>query len=190
MEEDLLELIKLDDQINLGIFFDKNLEKNINWEQIAKTIINPKNGCEKYILAHMYFNGFGFEKNFQKAFNYYSSSISLKNSLALKDLELTANQGNEDAQIFLGDLYQYGYSIKKDTDKALYYFELAGSYDEIYDVFKDIFKNKKKFIEFYKKYRKLEAENKRLKNELDCIPERGKIYFEAKKHFENNTEKK
>jgi TPR repeat protein len=56
----------------------------------------------------MYYNGKGIEKDYKKAFNYYT---------------LAANKGNKEAQYNLGIMYLKGEGINKDEIKAKEWFK-------------------------------------------------------------------
>lgn len=58
----------------------------------------------------MYFNGQGFEKNYILALEWYTKS---------------ANQGNSDAQNYVGECYQDGLSVSQDYRGAIIWFQKA-----------------------------------------------------------------
>lgn len=134
-------------------------------------------------LGCIYLGGLGVEKDYQKALYYF---------------ELSAKQNDPSAQYYLGCIYKKGLGVEKDIKKALYYFVLSAKRDnqDAINEFKAILRNEENYldiIEYIYQSFKLKNENstllekiKKMKIELDCIPERGDVYFKAKKHFEDH----
>jgi len=93
-----------------------------------------------YIGEH-YLNGFGTEKNYTKAYEYFKKGTSYNTSE-------TSNCWNS-----LGYLYYYGLGVKKDVKKAYDYFKIGVTYGDksaIYDIaylLIENYKNDKKLIE-------------------------------------------
>lgn len=72
-------------------------------------------------LGHMYTYGFGVEKDFETAFEYYSKALA---------------EGNEEAQNGIGLMYMHGYGVEIDYEKAFDYFMRAtdqGHPDAVYN---------------------------------------------------------
>ena len=61
-------------------------------------------------LGIVYLNGFGIEKDYSKAIQYF---------------ELSSNLGNSDSYLYLGNLYYNGEGVKKDYLKAKEFYELS-----------------------------------------------------------------
>lgn len=99
-----------------------------------------------YNLGVLYYNGFGVERNFLKAFEYMKLAAEQNNSHALiflgyinllgicidqdfleakKYFELAAKQNNSYAFYYLGKLYMDGLGVEQDFLKAKKYFELG-----------------------------------------------------------------
>ena len=64
----------------------------------------------------MYFLGEGVEENYNQAKKWYEKS---------------ANQGNSDAQISLGLMYEKGIGVKQDHTKAQELYNKAGAQDQL-----------------------------------------------------------
>lgn len=208
-----LKLIKSDDANGFYELYRQNLSNPLDFEQIAFHISEPKNGCENYIYGWMYHKGYFLEKNDRMAKYYYKLASKHGNGIAQNNLgylyaekekygkalyyfQLAIDQGMSYSYGNIARIYMYGLGVEKDYEKALHYFQLLIEFDYKKfgkDIFSPIEVDKNFIIAIYEKKRELEKENerlkdeiKKLKNELDCIPDRGKIYFDAKKHFDNN----
>jgi uncharacterized protein len=64
------------------------------------------------VLGKLYQEGVGVSKDLRQAFAFY---------------ELSANQGNAEAQNNLGVMYYYGHGVSKDYKKAVYWYEKAAN---------------------------------------------------------------
>jgi TPR repeat protein len=71
-----------------------------------------KNSQYLFELGHSYFDGLGFEKNYEKAFQYF-----------IKSLESFPD--NDSSLYALGKLYEYVYGVSVNYIKALNYYKLA-----------------------------------------------------------------
>ena len=93
-----------------------------------------------YIGEH-YLNGWGTEKNYTKAYEYFKKSISYNNTENAKSWNS------------LGYLYYYGLGVEKDIQKAFDYFTIGVSYKDSSAIYDTIYllvqnqKNDKKLIE-------------------------------------------
>ena len=93
-----------------------------------------------YIGEH-YLNGWGTEKNYTKAYEYFKKSISYNNT------------ENSKSWNSLGYLYYYGLGVEKDIKKAFDYFNIGVSYKDSSAIYDTIYlliqnqKNDKKLIE-------------------------------------------
>lgn len=97
-------------------------------------------------LGNCYWNGFGVEKNTQKAFDCYRTSAEQGNKIACYNLANTfeyrndilafdfmqraANSGYVDAYYRLAEYYENGYGTEKDYEKARFYYEKAEGFDD------------------------------------------------------------
>ena len=94
-----------------------------------------------FFIGEHYLNGFGTEKNYTKAYEYFKKGTSYNTSE-------TSNCWNS-----LGYLYYYGLGVKKDIKKAYDYFSIGVTYGDksaIYDMaylLIENYKNDKKLIE-------------------------------------------
>ena len=103
---------------------------------------------ESYIYAQIdlgydYAHGNLLEKNYYEAYVLYQKAASnmreikdifvlriinyvkLRYNAANDEAELLANQGNVDAQLYMGCLYQYGFEVKRNKVKAIYWYSMA-----------------------------------------------------------------
>ena len=53
----------------------------------------------------------------------------------LKMVESYADDGNTPAQIFLADMYNYGWGVQKNVKQAMKYYEMAGKSGDVYSQF-------------------------------------------------------
>jgi TPR repeat protein len=51
--------------------------------------------------------------------------IKFKYNAANDEAEIQANKGNIDAQLYMGCLYQYGFEVKRNKEKAIYWYSIA-----------------------------------------------------------------
>jgi hypothetical protein len=51
--------------------------------------------------------------------------IKFKYNAANDKAEIHANKGNIDAQLYMGCLYQYGFEVKRNKEKAIYWYSIA-----------------------------------------------------------------
>lgn len=193
-----------------GIFVDANCEKSIYYYQLSA---EKGNVVAQSILGYNYHTGKKIEIDYQKAIYYYQLAAKQNNSVAQYNLGCMYENGlgvKKDCEIAkkyyelaiingkkckiannnIGHMYQNSIGVEKDISKAILHYQIADNYDAIYDILCneknmmiDICKKK---IELEKRNEELENEVKQLKNELDCIPEYGCEYFNARKHFEEN----
>lgn len=215
MEEELLKLIKLNDENKVIKYINDNFE-SIDWKKIIIDETKPVNSIGHYILGYKYRRGLGVESNDKKAFYYcelsakqgnshaqyglgclYESGIGVEknNRKAFYYYELSAKQKNPYGQNNLGYMYQYGSGVERDEKKALYYFGLSAKQGSIYGRrhFREILKNNKNYLDIIESIylKNFELEDKIIAleekmEEIKYIPGYGQIYFEARKHFEDN----
>lgn len=102
----------------------------------------------QYNLGFFYQMGFGVQKNYKKAFEYYSKAADQNHSYAQNNLgylyqcghgvstdyfqayeyyKLAAAQNNAASDHNLGYLYEFGLGVQKDPKKAIKYYNLASS---------------------------------------------------------------
>lgn len=122
----------LGDWIYNGIYFNKDEAKAVKWwQQAAK----HKNGKATASLAECYRTGTGVEKaDSIGATKLYLSAFRFGNTDALKKLE-EESATNAFAAVVAGRAYFDGAGVKKNIDKAIYYYHTAaklGSNDVIY----------------------------------------------------------
>jgi TPR repeat protein len=55
------------------------------------------------------------------------NNIKIRYNAANDEAEGLALNGDVDAQLFMGCLYQYGFEIKRNKEKAVYWYELANT---------------------------------------------------------------
>lgn len=95
-------------------------------------------------LGYDYAHGNLVNKNYSEAYGLYqkaaSSMMNMKDIVELRTInnikfrynaandeaELVALQGDVSAQLYMGCLYQYGFEIKRNKQKAIYWYEMAG----------------------------------------------------------------
>ncbi len=106
-----------------------------------------KNGDVKgqYVLGKLYMLGVGVDKDTEQGIHW---------------LELSANQGNDNAQYLLGNIYHYGSdNIEKDIKKAVYWYqkavasgngEAATNLGFLYESGQGVKKDENKALELYK----------------------------------------
>lgn len=103
---------------------------------------------ESYIYAQIdlgydYAHGNLVEKNYYEAYVLYQKAaynmrdikdifllrtvnyVKLRYNAANDEAELEANLGNVDAQLYMGCLYQYGFEVKRNKIKAIYWYSMA-----------------------------------------------------------------
>ena len=123
--------------ISLLIFFADNL--------FTLTLLAEfENYDAQYRLGNMYYYGYGVNKDYKKAVEWYQKSADQGYKLAQNDLghmydqgygidkdykraiewyQKSADQGCEDAQYSLGNMYYYGYGVDKDYKKAIEWYQ-------------------------------------------------------------------
>ena len=124
-------------------FFQTNYTAAIKeYEQCARM---GHSGCQR-MLGYFYFNGFGVEKDFNRAREFYEDSARQNNANAIYNLGVmyangngvrkdtakahelflqSANLGYPEAQFNLAVLYYNGMVVKKDKSTALMWFKKA-----------------------------------------------------------------
>src|SRR5207248_1244776 len=104
---------------------DVDNQKVLELYQKSAILGSNKAQCE---LASMYWYGKGIEKNVEQAIYWYERAISNGYLPAMYDLADKYRIGylvGKDyiAQYNLDHMYDYGKGVKKDTDKAFYWYE-------------------------------------------------------------------
>jgi len=94
-----------------------NYELILQLNKIKNPILfTPKTPSEINYLGYMYSNGYGVEKDYNKAVEYYT---------------ISHNSGNIIASHNLGFMYLNGYGVEKDYNKAIEYYTIAHNSDNI-----------------------------------------------------------
>ncbi|MDR1952611.1 MAG: DUF805 domain-containing protein [Elusimicrobiota bacterium] len=126
----------------------------VNEYQIAARV---KDALEQYKLGQMYYKGIGAEKDIDKAYLWFLSAADLGNKdayemaqfIALKDkgnlpgdyqaLNITALEGDPDAQYMMAIMFDLGLGVKEDKNAATDWFESAfiGYYSLSIDIIND-----------------------------------------------------
>ncbi|CAI2179071.1 11925_t:CDS:2 [Funneliformis geosporum] len=124
-----------------ALFYYNNIDVNENHKKAFELFSIAKDDCliAQVYFAKCYYDGYGTEKNYNLAFNYYQKSaknesiigqyylancyqfgigIRKNNKKAYKWYLESANKGNSESQNCLGYHYQFGIGIKKDRKKA------------------------------------------------------------------------
>lgn len=123
---------------------------------------------------------YGTNITMEKGYMYQSIPCYYTGNL-INPLQLEGPSYNLDLLIFINFLY------------ILYilYIYFSNIFYILYNIFKKIYSTIQAIINTYtknknleKKISKLEIENKKLRNELDYLPGSGKVYLQAKEHFE------
>lgn len=105
-----------------------------------------KNANAQIDLAYYYAHGIMFEINYIESFKRYQlAAQQIKNVTDKKELlwiplnkikynagnnpaELKAREGDTSAQLYLGCLYQHGFEVKKNVEKAIFWYEMASKH--------------------------------------------------------------
>lgn len=98
-------------------------------------------------LGNCYAHENSVHRNYAKAYTLYQSAAKqlqaisdISKLVVIKHLmiyfdagndeaEILAQQGDENAQLYMGCLYQYGFEVKRNLDKAIYWYEKASKQD-------------------------------------------------------------
>ena len=117
-------------------------------ENQAESLEYMKKAAKSYVYAQIelgydYAHGTVVDKDYKKAYNLYQKAASnmkniekkselirinflkLRFNAANDTAELLAKQGDIPALLYMGCLYQYGFEVKRNLKKAIFYYELA-----------------------------------------------------------------
>ena len=121
-----------------GFEIEKDYEKSYEWYsksanqgneeaqksaiKVLKELAQQGNPNYQYELGKLYENGFGIEKDYEKSYEWYSKSAKQGNKEAEKSsievLKTLALQGESKYQYELGTMYENGFEVEKDYEKA------------------------------------------------------------------------
>lgn len=121
-----------------GDYVDINYSEAMKWYQQAAI----SNMNAQIDLGYIYGNGILSEIEYHKAYIYYQMAmkqfdnldvkrkktvefIKLRYNAANDEAEELALNGDVDAQLYMGCLYQYGFEVKRNKNKAIYWYEMA-----------------------------------------------------------------
>ena len=110
---------------------EQNYKTSLN---LFKRAVQLNDTESLFFVGEHYLNGWGTEKNYTKAFEYFNKSISYNNT------------DNAKSWNSLGYLYYYGLGVKKNVRKAFDYFNIGVSYKDssaIYDTAYLLIQNQK-----------------------------------------------
>ena len=93
----------------------QNYETSLSLYKMAESLNDTES---LFYIGEHYLNGWGTEKNYTKAFEYFQKSISYNNTENAKSWNS------------LGYLYYYGLGVEKNVDKAWDYFNIGVSYED------------------------------------------------------------
>ena len=93
----------------------QNYEASLSLYKMAESLNDTES---LFYIGEHYLNGWGTEKNYTKAFEYFQKSISYNNTENAKSWNS------------LGYLYYYGLGVEKNVDKAWDYFNIGVSYED------------------------------------------------------------
>ena len=93
----------------------QNYETSLNLYKRAESLNDTES---LFYIGEHYLNGWGTEKNYTKAYEYFQKSISYNNTENAKSWNS------------LGYLYYYGLGVEKNIDKAWDYFNIGASYKD------------------------------------------------------------
>jgi len=130
---------------------DKNPRDYIKYIKLA----SESNVYAQIELGYSYARGKYVSRSYLDAYNLYQraadnmkqikdirelrtiNNIKIRFNAANDEAEELALNGDVDAQLYMGCLYQYGFEVKRNTDKARYWYELAKSSGSI-EAFKQL----------------------------------------------------
>ncbi|MGS0972751.1 MAG: SEL1-like repeat protein [Candidatus Izemoplasmataceae bacterium] len=122
-----------------GNYVKDNDIESIKYYQLAAN----KNANAQFDLAYYYGHGIMVEVNYIEAFKRYQCAaqqikyitdtfeqekiqlIKLKYNAGNNEAEAKALEGDTSAQLYLGCLYQYGFEVKRNIEKAIFWYEMA-----------------------------------------------------------------
>jgi len=121
-----------------GDYFKLSKSKSIKWYHEAATT----NIDAQIDLGYFYGNGILVNRDYQQAYKYYSEAMKRFHELDIykkrqinliklryitgNDIaETQALNGDVNAQLYLGCLYQFGFEIQQNKNKSIYWYEMA-----------------------------------------------------------------
>lgn len=127
-------------QFELGLYYEcERLEEAIKYIKLA----SKANTLAQLDLGYKYAHGVLVDTNYMEAYILYQkvakSMVKIRDNSELKGInrikfrcnaandeaEISAHKGDVDAQLYMGCLYQYGFEVKRNLDKAFYWYEKA-----------------------------------------------------------------
>lgn len=127
-------------QFELGLYYEcERMEDAIKYIKLA----SEENILAQLDLGYKYAHGVLVDINYKEAYMFYQkvakSMMKIQDNSELKGInrikfrynaandeaELLAHKGDVDAQLYMGCLYQYGFEVKRNLNKAIYWYEKA-----------------------------------------------------------------
>ena len=127
-------------QFELGLYYEyERMEEAINYIKRA----SKENILAQLDLGYKYAHGVLVDINYMEAYMLYQkvaksmmkiqdnselkgiNRIKLRYNAANDNAEVSAKLGDVNAQLYIGCLYQYGFEVKRNLDKAIYWYEKA-----------------------------------------------------------------
>lgn len=103
-EEDALFLVVVFDELihQIGYYFEVG-----NMDSLLQLAYQQDNFHTIYIIAKAYYQGFGVQQDYEKAFELFSYLYA---------------HGDYSGSYYIGYMYEYGYGVEKDIEKAFMYY--------------------------------------------------------------------